>query len=139
MIFIGVRNDIDAEPAFPMPLPYRYSVRDALPEMTHYKIVTGNGPRDECTPDISSPTIMATDGARSSSTLSGSTLGRISVDGERRKFTIAELRRICAFPDDFKLTGSYAQQWARLGLAVPPVMMRHIAETIRDEILTENK
>ena len=56
---------------------------------------------------------------------------------EKRKFTIAELRRICAFPDDFVLLGSYAQQWERLGRAVPPVMMSHIAATIRDEILSK--
>ena len=56
---------------------------------------------------------------------------------EKRKFSIAELRRICAFPDDFILTGTYAQQWERLGRAVPPVMMVHIAETIRDEILAK--
>jgi len=54
---------------------------------------------------------------------------------EKRKFTIAELKRICAFPDDFILTGTYAQQWERLGRAVPPVMMRAIAETIRDGVL----
>lgn len=54
---------------------------------------------------------------------------------QRRKFSIAELKRICAFPDDFILTGSYAQQWERLGRAVPPVMMRAIAATIRDEVL----
>lgn len=54
---------------------------------------------------------------------------------EKRKFSIAELRRICAFPDDFILTGTYAQQWERLGRAVPPVMMSHIAKTIQLEIL----
>ena len=54
---------------------------------------------------------------------------------ERRKFTIAELRRICAFPDDFVLLGSQPQQWARLGNAVPPVMMRHIATAVRDGVL----
>ena len=54
---------------------------------------------------------------------------------EKRKFTIAELKRICAFPDDFVLLGSYAQQWERLGNSVPPVMMRAIAETIRDQVL----
>ena len=56
---------------------------------------------------------------------------------EKRKFTIAELRRICAFPDDFVLLGTYAQQWERLGRAVPPVMMSHIAATIRDQILSK--
>ena len=54
---------------------------------------------------------------------------------ERRKFTIAELRRICAFPDDFVLVGSYAQQWARLGNAGPPLMMMRIAAVMRDSIL----
>jgi DNA (cytosine-5)-methyltransferase 1 len=49
---------------------------------------------------------------------------------ERRKFTIAELKRICAFPDDYILTGSYADQWARCGNAVPPVMMFHIASAL---------
>lgn len=56
---------------------------------------------------------------------------------EKRKFTIAELRRICGFPDDFILAGTYAQQWERLGRAVPPVMMSHIAATVRDSILAK--
>ena len=54
---------------------------------------------------------------------------------EKRKFTIAELKRICAFPDDFILTGSYAQQWERLGNSVPPVMMYHIANAIKVQVL----
>lgn len=54
---------------------------------------------------------------------------------EKRKFSIAELKRICAFPDDFILTETYTQQWERLGRAVPPVMMEKIAIVIRDEIL----
>lgn len=56
---------------------------------------------------------------------------------EKRKFTIAELKRICAFPDDFVLIGSYAQQWERLGRAVPPVMMQAIAASIRDGIFSK--
>jgi DNA (cytosine-5)-methyltransferase 1 len=55
---------------------------------------------------------------------------------EPRKFTLAELRRIGGFPDDFVLTGSYVQRWERIGRAVPPVMMSHIASTIRDDVLT---
>ncbi len=54
---------------------------------------------------------------------------------EKRKFTLAELRRICGFPDDFILTGTYSQGWERLGRAVPPVMMSHIAACVRDNIL----
>lgn len=54
---------------------------------------------------------------------------------EKRKFTIPELRRICGFPDDFVLTGTYAQQYERLGRAVPPPMMAAVAAHIRDNIL----
>lgn len=69
--------------------------------------------------------------------IGGSSPGTASVTHptEPRKFTMAELRRVCAFPDDFVLTGKYAQQWERLGRAVPPLMMRAIAEKVR-EILT---
>lgn len=52
-----------------------------------------------------------------------------------RKFTLGELRRICSFPDDFVLTGTYEQRWERLGRAVPPVMMQHIATAVRTQIL----
>jgi DNA (cytosine-5)-methyltransferase 1 len=56
--------------------------------------------------------------------------------GERRKFTIAELKRICSFPDDFDMGDlSYAKRWAVMGNAVPPLMMRAIAETVRNKIL----
>jgi DNA (cytosine-5)-methyltransferase 1 len=52
-----------------------------------------------------------------------------------RKLTLRELRRLSGFPDDFELTGTYVQRWERIGRAVPPVMMSHIATTVRDGIL----
>lgn len=54
---------------------------------------------------------------------------------EARKLTLGELRAIGGFPADFELTGTYAQRWERIGRAVPPVMMSHIATTVRDQIL----
>ena len=53
---------------------------------------------------------------------------------EKRKFSIAELKRLSSFPDDFVLLGTYQQQWERIGRSVPPLMMFAIARTIRDEI-----
>jgi DNA (cytosine-5)-methyltransferase 1 len=79
-------------------------------------------------PDQPCPTICASHGHPGVASVTHPT--------EKRKLTIAELKRICAFPDDFVLTGTYSQQWERLGRAVPPLMMRAVAETIRDEILT---
>ena len=77
--------------------------------------------------DAPSPTITASGGT--------SSLAGVTHPTERRKFSIAELKRICGFPDDFELTGTYAQQWERLGRAVPPVMTFHVARTVRDQIL----
>lgn len=160
LIFVGTRLDLDARPAFPAPLVYRYSVRDALPwianisgrtgsqfkrqesdtarpmntmmafdpEQTRYEVearmIIGNNSFKSITigsVDHTCPTIMA-GGSR--------TAGEFVEGSERRKFTIAELKRICAFPDDYELIGSYADQWARCGNAVPPVMMFHIASAL---------
>ncbi|MBE7504437.1 MAG: DNA cytosine methyltransferase [Verrucomicrobiales bacterium] len=79
-------------------------------------------------PDQPCPTICASHGHPGVASVTHPT--------EKRKLTIAELKRICAFPDDFVLTGTYSQQWERLGRAVPPVMMAWVARTIRDEILS---
>lgn len=57
---------------------------------------------------------------------------------EKRKFSIAELKRLCSFPDDFVLTGTYSQQWERLGRAVPPLMMKAVAEKVK-EVLDANR
>lgn len=59
-----------------------------------------------------------------------STKGKVA-----RKFTLEELRAICAFPPDYVLTGTYANRWERIGRSVPPVMMQHIATTVRDRII----
>lgn len=77
--------------------------------------------------DRPSPTVTANGG--------GISTASVTHWSEPRKFFIEELLRICGFPDDFKLLGSYAQQWERLGRSVPPLMMRAIAETIRDRLV----
>lgn len=50
----------------------------------------------------------------------------------KRRITIDELKRLCSFPDDYVMTGSYGQQWAQLGNAVPPLMARAIAVALRE-------
>jgi DNA (cytosine-5)-methyltransferase 1 len=178
-IFVGVRNDLAADPAHPSPLPYRYTVRDALPwivkavqdpkgqfaiqeasdkpvfwikagSASHVYVEAESDISRYCTgrewdklapgeqsdryfnlvkahPDKPVPTICSSHGSGS--------IASVTHPTEKRKFAIAELKRLCGFPDDFVLTGSYAQQWERLGRAVPPVMMSHIAATVRDKIL----
>lgn len=183
LIFVGVREDLCLSPAFPKPLPFRYSIQEAIPWITRVvhdtsgdrsvgdvtnrpaptitvgvNSVNSNHFKVEAETDISRfaigeewdklkpgeqsdrffqlvkppldgpcPTITASGG-------SGSIAGVVHPT-EKRKFTIPELRRICGFPDDFVLTGTYQQQWERLGRAVPPVMMMHIAAAVRDGVL----
>lgn len=182
LIFVGVRNDLKGEPQFPAPLPYNYTVRDALPWVraqgdngdfgegamrdagqypsptTGASPQTGNGrfPPSvvEAEADISRYAIGAEwdnlkpgeqseryfqlvrpslDAPCPTVTQRGgdNTVASVTHPTEKRKFSIAELRRICGFPDDFALTGTYQQQWERLGRAVPPVMMMHIAKAVQ--------
>lgn len=58
---------------------------------------------------------------------------------QKRKFTLRELRTLSSFPEDFTLTGTYAQRWERIGRSVPPFLSRAIAQTIRTEILDRIK
>jgi DNA (cytosine-5)-methyltransferase 1 len=183
LIIMGVREDLQTSPAFPEPLSYNYSIRDAIEDLVDGKIgaVTDRNQHDGKlrSPDEPSPTIMTHWRGRSERSLlidketslegyaissawdrlspgqtseqyfnlvrphpdkpcptvtqlGGQNPGTASVTHpvEKRKFTIAELRRICSFPDDFELTGGYSQQWERCGRAVPPVMMSHVAKSV---------
>jgi len=85
-------------------------------------------------PDQPCPTVTA-QGAAAGGGAPGS-VAAVTHPTEKRKFSIAELRRISGFPDDYVLTGSYASQWERLGRAVPPVMMFHVASVVNEHILS---
>jgi DNA (cytosine-5)-methyltransferase 1 len=54
-----------------------------------------------------------------------------------RLLSIPEVKRVSSFPDNFKLEGKFAEQWARIGNAVPPLFMQKIAEHVEDTILQD--
>ncbi len=187
IIFVGVREDLGLAPAFPDPLPYRYSVRDALPWLSRpirngNKISHSSNRGQQVSLDAPISTIMANGGSgqfdiiEPETDISGQAIGaeydrlnpgqqsdkyfslvRADADApsptitaaggqnsgiacvvhptEKRKFSIAEVKRLCGFPDDFILKGTYGNQWERLGNSVPPVMMSHVAAAIRDSVL----
>lgn len=155
IIFVGVRQDLEIRPEFPRPSAIQYTLRDAfhgesvepIEPNSYYNSYyigeawdqCGYGKQHEKHINMIRPsfdrvcnTITQTTGSRRDGGISACV---VSHPTQRRSFSIAELKRICAFPDDFQLTGTYSQQWERLGRAVPPVMMSHIAATIRDEVL----
>jgi len=153
VIFIGVRCDLNIEPAFPKPLSYYYTIRDAFANL-----VSNNVPQEisiqkyaigkewqQLRPGQQSQRYYNLrrehfDKPCSTIVAEGGNIGAAGVThpSEPRKFSIPELKRICSFPDDFILTGSFTQQWERLGNCVPPVMMYYVADTIRREILDKN-
>ena len=55
----------------------------------------------------------------------------------QRKLTIKELKRVMSLPDDFKLTGTFNQQAERCGRMVPSLMMKAIAESIYEKVLSK--
>lgn len=154
-IFVGVRNDLGYGPVFPEPLPYRYSIADVFPAVVNGMAVGGVVESEawmgryaigdewkKLSPHGKSrryfqlyrppihepcPTIVANGGKPGFASVAHPT--------ECRKWSIAELKRLSGFPADFNLTGTYRQQWERVGRAVPPPMMAMIAATIRDRIL----
>jgi DNA (cytosine-5)-methyltransferase 1 len=149
LIFIGVRDDLNKAPIFPKPLPYSYSLEDAFLGLNNIveneswmtshatgrewqKLSVGEQSKKyfqlvRCSPKNPVGTITASGG--------NAGLASISHPYECRKFSIAEVKRLSSFPDDYIFRGSYQQQYERMGRSVPPVMMSHIAKTIQTEIL----
>jgi DNA (cytosine-5)-methyltransferase 1 len=56
-------------------------------------------------------------------------------NGEIVDLTIEELLKFCAYPPDWKYTGSYIQVWNRIGNSIMPPFMKAIGEHIRGHIL----
>ena len=56
-----------------------------------------------------------------------------------RKFTLPELKRLTALPDDFVLTGTFGQASERICRMVPPLLTKAIAESIFAKVLLPYK
>jgi DNA (cytosine-5)-methyltransferase 1 len=134
VIFMGVREDLasstGAAPAFPGPLSYRYPLSIVCPDVVRLE-VRGYG---KVTVDDAARQPSRTVAASGYSSYSDD-YDLVRRDGTKRKFTLDELRAIGSFPPDYVMPGTYKAAWARIGNSVPPLMMRAIAEAVRDGIL----
>ncbi len=68
---------------------------------------------------------------------SGNIGGRCEHHWDDRKFTVKEAIRIMSFPDDYYLGENYKDRIERLGRAVPPLMMKAVAEEVYKQILSK--
>jgi DNA (cytosine-5)-methyltransferase 1 len=159
IIIIGVRNDLvekyGVTPSFPTPLQPRYSLRNALelgrepitldPEtgadISLNRYAVGNeydklrmGQQSKKYFQLVRPSLDKPVGTL---TATGGVIGSAGVKHplEKRNFTLKELRALSSFPDDFILTGTYAQRWERIGRSVPPFMAKAIGKAIQENIL----
>lgn len=153
IIFIGIRNELEKEPIYPIPNKQMITVRQAIKDIepkildnhsksaqkiwnkikigsngfylngkqTHYNYMKVN-------PNRPAPTMLKS----------------IKYCGagyyhwkENRSLSIEEMKALCSFPQSFKLSGKFAEQWARIGNSVPPKMMEAIALSIKISIFSK--
>lgn len=159
IIFIGVRNDLNIEPAFPKPYTRQVTLEEAFQGLkqdekqreallkNYERSAVGAALRKLCkNPPRPLQSERYFNLQRTSLkapcptiTQLGGVAAGVCHPYEDRRFTIPELRRITSIPDDFILTGEYKQQWERLGRMVPPIMMMNIAKTIQEKVLDRAK
>jgi DNA (cytosine-5)-methyltransferase 1 len=151
VFFIGVRKDLNTEPSFPEPLKTFITVKDALencipnetPNLNDKygklwdKIKVGGNAGDVL--GVGQNSCVKINPDKPSCTLPKLQTGRgyatIAHWQEQRPLAINEAKILCSFPESYILHGEYSEQWARLGNAVMPKMMYHIAKNIKENIL----
>lgn len=130
LIWIGVRPDLEREASFPKAQGKPMGLAEVVPCLqsslanSSFRPAWRSGQQPTATICKSGPGKQ-----------SGIIRVRVGEHIEQRAMTIAECKAACGFPEAFALSGSYADQWARLGNSVPPRFAQAIAEHIRDEIL----
>ncbi|WP_333746004.1 DNA cytosine methyltransferase [Streptomyces sp. IBSBF 2950] len=157
MIFVGVRRDLGLDPVHPSPIDRPLTVREALaglPDSGPYQLPSGKAA-------LVAPLIRpGEDGGDALRRVGGKdayfSLQRLRWDRpsytlikeisssrngllhpeENRLLGIAELARLQTFPDAYDWGDSPVDRvWSRLGNSVPPLLMRAIAQTLRDKVL----
>lgn len=151
VILIGFRKDLGLIPEHPAPISLPITFRKAVADLDDHELIqyptgkalatakairAGESGADlheryrhkgnefsliRLSWDAPSPTVLKT--------IRPGQVGLLHPE-EDRFLSIGELKRVCAFPDDFVLQGSFVEQWGRLGNAVPPLLTKAVAESV---------
>lgn len=153
LIVVGVRADLGIVPSHPVAQGWPITVREALegvaeepvPELTpKYRSLAPRIKPGQCAADVDrgkgfqnlvrlrydapSPTLTRMN--------PGHGRGTHLHPVRHRSLSVAEAKRLCAFPDAYRIAdGSFQQRWGVLGNAVPPLLMRAIAGHLRTSVL----
>ena len=155
LIFIGVNKKYPIRIHYPKPLPYKYTVGEAIPNFKEYE------PKEEYNTFKENSVLLKerfafcqkhhlVNFADASQILQGRRLtygySVVFVENtsptllqqielwhgyQNRSISIDEGKILQTYPSDFKLTGSFKKKWERLGRSVPPRMYQHIGESIK--------
>lgn len=144
IIFMGVRKDIAKKLKLPqnsqavpsvVPQATQTMLADALPHIAGYKSTQKEIIKYKPATNGPMPTITAAD-AIAYETARFSSAGFIELlDGTRRKLTIDELIVVSGMPSDYKLLGTFEQQWERLGRVCVPAMTHNASKALIENIL----
>jgi len=154
VFFVGVRNDLNIEPSFPIPQKEKINLLTAFEGLEHtgaelkdadcskYAIYQQLVPLKNGESSIKYFNLVKSSPFKPANTLtqSAKTLGAASIcHWDNRKFTVKEAKRITSFPDDYILPGKYEDGIEACGRSAPPLMMKAIAENIQKNILGKIK
>jgi hypothetical protein len=109
---------------------YQLKEAEIKPTWQMYRVLTGQEKKKHfglvrLNPEKPSPTILRGTG--------GTTTGLIH-PWVLRRLTIAEIKALASFPEQFQIQGSYTEKWARIGNSVPPLFMKAIAENMHHRV-----
>ena len=121
LIIMGVRNDLNKEPIFPEHSGHIEFIGDVIKGIDFHS----RGQFDRKLKGINSFAYTIT-----------KTPSMFFIEnGTKRQPTIKELKILQGFPQDFKLLGTFNEQWGMIGNSVPPPLSKKIGETILSKIL----
>lgn len=150
MIFIGVRKDLNKLPSYPEPLKKVITFNEAVrgcknedtPKLTASVInYVPKLKEGQCISDVGGKGFQTVRlyGNKPCPTLTklkaGIGFGMLIHPKEDRVLTIAEMKRCSTFPDEFYFPGTWINAKERIGNAVMPMFMYHIAKHIKENIL----
>jgi len=150
MIFIGVRKDLNKIPSYPEPLKKVITFNQAVkgckkedtPALTPSVIKWIPKLKEgQCISDVGGRGFQTVRlyGNKPCPTLTklkaGIGFGMLIHPTEDRVLSIAEMKRCATFPDEFIFSGIWMNAKERIGNAVMPKFMYHIAKHIKENIL----
>lgn len=127
MIFIGVRKDLEIEPSHPGAQSATLNGSTIVPELANVRFLSwrNKGRRDVLRPLGSVPV--------------GITKKGIDLEGRKLYKNPVGVQLFSSFPPQWCWMGSPQEQLDRIGNSVPPLLMRSVAQHIRQSILTNSQ